>query len=92
MTPNNYFPVRLRFILRSAKIVTAPFCIPSVLFCFILIPILLTFPFNFPQKKIPAKVDYNLYQDMGLRYEKKNVRKSSTFRQLPTNQPPDVCL
>jgi len=29
MTPNNYFPVRLRFILRSAKIVAVPFCIPS---------------------------------------------------------------
>jgi hypothetical protein len=29
MTPNNYFPVRLRFILRSAKIVAAPLCTPS---------------------------------------------------------------
>jgi len=29
---------------------------------------------------------------MGPRYKKFRVRKSSTFRQLATNQPPDACL
>ena len=45
----------------------APFCTTSVLLCFIL----LTSPFNLPQKKNSDKVDENLYQDMGLRYEKR---------------------
>jgi len=31
VTPNNYFHVRLRFILRSAKNVAAPLCIPAYL-------------------------------------------------------------
>ena len=44
------------------------------------------------KKKFPDKVDENLYQDMGPWYEKFFIRKSCTFRQLPTNQPPDVCL
>jgi len=85
MTPNHYFPVRLRFILRSAKIVPAPFCIPSH-------PQFSSHPLLISRQKNPAKVDSNLHQDMGPRYENFLVRKSSTFRQLPTNQPPDVCL
>jgi len=56
MTPNNYFPVRLRFILRSGKIVHAPFCIPSVLLFLILIPTLLTSPLISPKTIFPPKL------------------------------------
>jgi len=88
MTPNNYFPVRLRFILRSAKIVAAPFCTPSH-------PILLTFfGFRFcgfspliSRKKKSHQSWLKFVPGHGSAVWNFFVRKSSTFCQLPTNQP-----
>ena len=60
---------------------------------FLIHTILLTYPFNFsPRNKIPAKVDQNLCQDMGPRYEKIFQGKVILFaRSQPTN-PCSKCL
>ena len=65
-----------------------------LLCCFVLFSstILLTSPFNFQPKKNPARVDYNLYQDMGLRYKKKLQGKVVPFaNSQPTNSLMYVC-
>jgi len=49
-------------------------------------------PLLIARKKNPARIDLNLYQEMSLRYKRILIRKSSTFRQLATNQSPHVCL
>jgi len=79
-----YFPVRLRLIPRSEKIVTASFYVVSH-------PQILLISLLFYPKKVPPK--FNLYQERGLWYNFiQKGTKSRTVRQLPTNQPQDVCL
>jgi len=81
MTPDNYFPVRVRFILRSAKIVAVPFCIPSH-------PQFFSHPLLFSRQKNSRQSWLKFVTGHGSALRKKIGRKRSTFRQLPTNESP----